>query len=86
MITRFLIVIAASAGAILAPRLHAQSQGPDSFIPNQPPKAGADPTASESNSVKYTLLLPSEKSCRAPAGNQQRSMQRVFSCHGRFMG
>jgi TfoX/Sxy family transcriptional regulator of competence genes len=62
MTTRFPIAIVASACALLVPGLHAQSQGSDNFIPNQPQKAGADPLAAESRVVKYTLLLPDEKS------------------------
>ena len=62
MTTRFLIAIVASACALHASRPHAQSQGADNFIPNQPPKAGADAQASESHAVKYVLLLPDEKS------------------------
>jgi hypothetical protein len=62
MTTRFIIAIIASVCALQASWSHAQSQGADNFIPNQPQKAGADPQSSESSVVKYVLLLPDEKS------------------------
>ncbi len=62
MITRSIIAIAACACVLQSSRLHAQSQGPDNFIPTQPPKSGADANAAESRAFKYVLLLPNEKS------------------------
>ncbi len=65
MTTRILIAFVASACALDLPRLGAQSEGPDNFIPNQPQKKGASPGNSDSQSVKYGLILPSEKSSEA---------------------
>ncbi len=82
MTTRFFIALAATACALHASRPRAHSQGADNFIPDQPPKTGADTSAGDSHAVKYALLLPSEKSSetvkdgeRNPFGSSDDSMR-----------
>lgn len=69
MITRALTALAAFACALHVFPLPAQSESPDRFMPDNPQRTGSE--NSDSFSVKYTLLMPSEKSSELVAKEER---------------